>query len=97
MIRIVKLTIATENVQAFQDIFENAKENVRNFEGCTRLELLRDRNNRNVFFTYSYWKEEKYLESYRDSDLFMSYWKQLKPLFSAKAEAWSVDSEVVLD
>jgi len=92
MIRIVKMTFSPENVDAFLENFNENKTHIRNFEGVEHLELLRDKNNPNIFFTYSYWKSEEYLEKYRVSDLFKGVWKKTKPLFSADAEAWSVDS-----
>lgn len=92
MIRIVKMTFRTENVEAFLKNFNANKHHIRNFEGVEHLELLRDKNNPNIFFTYSYWKSEEYLEKYRVSDLFKSVWANTKPLFSAPAEAWTLDS-----
>lgn len=92
MIRIVKMTFSPENVDAFLENFNSNKNHIRNFEGVKHLELLRDKNNPNIFFTYSYWKSEEDLERYRSSDLFKSVWTTTKPLFSEEPEAWSVDS-----
>jgi quinol monooxygenase YgiN len=92
MIRIVKMTFAPEEVTNFLSNFEKAKEKIRNFEGVEHLELLQDKNHSNIFFTYSFWKEESYLEKYRQSDLFQSIWAVTKPMFIEKAEAWSVES-----
>ncbi len=71
--------------------FETNKSKIRNFEGCNFLELYRDKNNTNIFFTYSYWNSEEDLNNYRHSDLFKSVWANTKPLFNNKPEAWSVD------
>lgn len=92
MIRIVKMTFAPENVDAFLENFNANKIYIRNFKGVEHLELLCDKNKPNIFFTCSYWKSEEDLENYRKSDLFKSVWANTKPLFSADAEAWSVDS-----
>jgi heme-degrading monooxygenase HmoA len=96
MIRIVKLTFASENIPAFLGVFEQTKNKIRGFEGCERLELLHDRNTPEIFFTYSWWDKEESLEKYRNSDLFQGVWAKTKPLFAAKAEAWSVDQKEVL-
>ena len=69
--------------------FETNKSKIRNFEGCNFLELYRDKNNTNIFFTYSYWNSEEDLNNYRHSDLFKSVWANTKPLFNNKPEAWS--------
>ena len=96
MIRIVKMTFDPEKVNEFLANFEKVKHQIRAFEGVEHLELLNDKNNSNIYFTYSIWKDESYLETYRHSDLFKSVWTVTKPMFIKKAEAWSVDSLVKL-
>ena len=96
MIRIVKMTFKPEQVSTFLANFEKVHNHIRAFEGVQHLELLKDKNNPNIYFTYSVWRNEIYLEKYRNSDLFKSVWAVTKPLFSEKAEAWSVDSLVKL-
>jgi len=96
MIRIVKMTFKPEKVNEFLANFEKVKNHIRAFEGVKHIELLGDKNNPNIFFTYSIWRNEIYLEKYRNSDLFKSVWAVTKPMFSEKAEAWSVDSLVKL-
>lgn len=90
-VRIVKLSFAEENIDTFLANFETVKQKIRAFEGNQLLELYQDKNNSNVFFTYSYWTAESDLENYRNSDLFKGVWAKTKPLFNAKPEAWSVD------
>jgi hypothetical protein len=36
------------------------------------------------------WDDPKYLEAYRQSELFEGVWAKTKVLFDAKPEAWSV-------
>jgi heme-degrading monooxygenase HmoA len=90
-VRIVKLTFETTNIETFLNNFNENKNNIRNFEGCRLLELYRDKNNTNIFFSYSYWDSEKHLNNYRNSELFKTVWAKTKVLFSDKPEAWSVD------
>jgi quinol monooxygenase YgiN len=90
--RIVKMTFKPEEIPAFLVVFEKSKNLIRGFEGNTHLELLQDKNNPNIFFTYSKWQDESFLEGYRNSELFLSVWKQTKILFAEKAEAWTVES-----
>ncbi len=90
-VRIVKMSFDEKHIDTFLSNFHAKKEYIRNFEGCQFLELYRDKNNTNVFFTYSYWQSEDDLENYRHSDLFIDVWSKTKPLFNAKPEAWSVD------
>lgn len=90
LIRIVKMTFREEEVDTFRKIFDERKEKIASFPGCSSLQLLNDKN---IFFTYSTWDGPESLERYRTSELFQSTWALVKPLFSAKTEAWSVRRE----
>lgn len=96
-VRIVKMGFQPENIDKFLQNFEVQKEKIRGFEGCEFLELYRDKNNTNRFFTYSYWKDEDSLENYRNSNLFKKVWAETKIYFNEKPEAWSVDKLVSLE
>ena len=85
------MSFENDKIDFFLKNFNSNKEKIRNFEGCNSLKLLRDKNNPNIFFTYSYWQSEKYLEAYKNSELFKSVWGKTKILFNNKPEAWSVD------
>ena len=91
LIRIVKLTLKRENIASFEQIFEETKSFIRNFEGCLFLELYQDRNQPNIFFTYSKWENEENLDDYRKSEFFRNVWGKTKLLFEYKPEAWSVN------
>jgi heme-degrading monooxygenase HmoA len=84
-----------ENIDRFLEVFNSSKHLIRNFEGCSHLELLNDINNKNIFFTYSYWAKEQDLENYRNSELFKGVWSETKILFNAKAEAWSLHQHTI--
>ena len=87
--RIVKMTFSPEKVEEFLFVFNQKKALIAGFEGCEYLELVRDKDNKNIFFTISRWKEEIYLEKYRSSELFQQTWSKTKVLFSDKPQAWS--------
>ena len=86
-----------DKIEAFLNNFEEVKHHIRNFEGNRFLELYQDKNDKRIFFTYSYWENEEALENYRKSDLFNGVWTYTKSLFSEKPEAWSVDRLVTLN
>ncbi|MCD6069167.1 MAG: hypothetical protein K0S33_3993 [Bacteroidetes bacterium] len=87
--RIVKMTFAPEKVADFLALFNESKEQIAGFPGCSHLKLLNGTDNTNIFFTYSIWDSEESLNKYRDSELFASVWGRTKALFAAKPEAWS--------
>ena len=88
--RFVKMTFKADCIERFKDIFNSSKTLIAAMEGCKHVELLQDINNPAIFFTLSIWEDPKYLEAYRQSELFAGVWAKTKILFDAKPEAWSV-------
>ena len=89
--RIVKMSFKPENIEEFKTIFKNNWQRIKGFKGCQHVELLQDKNNVSVFFTYSLWDTEESIEDYRTSELFNTVWTATKVLFNDKPEAWSVE------
>lgn len=94
MIRIVKMTFQPDRTDDFMGIFNEIKSTIADFDGCDKVELLRDKATPNIFFTYSTWRDEEALDAYRNSAFFKDTWTRTKQLFAAKADAWSVDEVV---
>ncbi len=88
--RFVKMTFKPEHIQDFKTLFNSKKEFIAAMEGCSHVELLQDINNPNIFFTFSIWEDPKFLEAYRQSQLFEDVWAKTKVLFGDKPEAWSL-------
>lgn len=86
------MTFEASEIESFKAFFSENKDFIRNFEGCQHLELFQDINQKNIFFTYSFWQNEEALNNYRNSDLFKRLWKNTKKMFTEKAEAWSVEN-----
>ena len=79
-----------DKVENFIKLFQTNKDKILAFDGCQSVDLLRDINTKNIFFTYSIWESESSLNKYRESNTFKDIWSKTKPLFSNKAKAWSV-------
>lgn len=88
--RVVKMTFKAEDVQKFEQIFERTADLIQSFEGCHEVKLMRDISSVNTYFTLSRWQSEEHLNAYRASSLFKTIWADVKPLFSEKAQAWSL-------
>lgn len=91
IIRIVKMIFRDEEVASFQALFEERRSLIRNFEGCTHLELWQDKIHPHIFFTYSWWDSEEQLNNYRNSHFFDDTWTLTKQKFAGKPEAWTVE------
>lgn len=95
-VRIVKMEFQVDKVEEFLTNFKAVKDKIRAQHGNKLLELYQDKNQSNIFFTYSYWEKEEDLENYKKTDLFKTVWAKTKVLFNAKPQAWSVDKRIVL-
>ncbi len=87
--RIVKLTFEPDFIPGFLEMMEEYKAKIANSEGCVSLKMLRGGELNNIIFTYSEWEDEKYLNTYRNSELFKEVWSKTKLGFIEKPEAWS--------
>lgn len=85
------MTFETENIPSFERIFQASRDTILSTPGCLHLELLQDREDPRVFFTYSHWESEKHLQAYRDSDYFRRVWGRTKKLFASRPRAWSLE------
>lgn len=89
LIRIVRMFFKEENVKDYFQILDETKEQIRNFDGCLKLEILQDLNQEHIITFYSYWRDKKALDNYRHSGFFMENWRKTKKLFSEKPMAFS--------
>lgn len=96
MIRVVRLSFKDEHKEDFLAFFHDRKERIRAVQGCTYLQLWRDDKNENVFYTYSMWDANSFLESYRNSAFFRETWSQVKQWFSESPMAFSANDVITL-
>jgi heme-degrading monooxygenase HmoA len=91
--RIVMMGLLPGREALFLNIFEDVKKQIRNQNGCMGLEVLKsDHNGELSIWTISLWQSEEALERYRNSVLFQKTWAAVKPLFSARPQAWTLTS-----
>lgn len=96
LIRIVRMHFTEAGVDEFLEIFNANKVAIRDFEGCTHLQLLRDKDDPTVYTTLSHWESEVNLENYRKSELFGKVWGRVKSLFSERTIAFSLEKYIEL-
>ena len=90
IIRIVRMHFTEAGVDEFLRIFDANKQAIRNFPGCTHLQLLKDADDPLVYTTLSHWSKDADLAAYRKSELFGSVWGRVKTLFSERTQAFSL-------
>ncbi|MGB1206619.1 MAG: putative quinol monooxygenase [Chitinophagales bacterium] len=95
IVRIVKMEFQPEKANDFETLFKSIKHKIVQTEGCFHLELWRDISNQNIFFTYSKWESQFFLDQYKQTDVFKRAWPKAKSMFAKKPAAWSVKQIVV--
>jgi quinol monooxygenase YgiN len=96
VIRIVRMHFTSAGVEEFLAIFNENKLAIRNFPGCTHLQLLKDLDDENTFTTLSHWDKQSDLDNYRKSQLFGSVWGRVKTLFAERTQAFSLEKYIEL-
>lgn len=96
IIRIVRMHFTEAGVEEFLQIFNANKVAIRNFPGCTHLQLLKDTEDPAVYTTLSHWNGAADLEQYRKSELFGSVWGRVKTLFAERTQAFSLEKFIEL-
>ena len=91
IIRIVRMHFTEAGVEEFLQIFDKNKTAIRNFPGCSHLQLLKDVGDSNTYTTLSHWDNEQSLENYRKSELFGQVWGRVKTLFAERSQAFSLE------
>lgn len=95
IIRVVDLQIQPEAFVKAKSLLDEVAPKVRGFEGCLHLELNFDIHRKGHIQTYSKWVSEEALNVYRNSEVFIIFWKSIKPLFLRPASAWSFKSQEI--
>ena len=96
IVRVVELKFEKENLQQALNKLENIAPIVRSMEGCSFLEISSCLKDKGMILTYSYWTSTEALNNYRNSEVFITFWRDIKKLFSDPAKAWSLDPLVRL-
>ncbi len=89
--RVVKLFMYPDHQDAFLDIYKKHISYMANLPEVISLELFEVKNEPGKFMTISTWTSEEGLEKYRKSQYFKDIWAKIKPWFSDKPEAWTLD------
>jgi heme oxygenase (mycobilin-producing) len=96
IIRIVRMHFTEAGVEEFLEIFNENKHSIRNFPGCSHLQLLKDAEDDCCYATLSHWDKAESLENYRKSELFGKVWGRVKTLFSERSQAFSLEKFIEL-
>lgn len=83
IVRIVRLTLRPDAVDAFHEIFAEASPVIRASPGCRSVELWVDARYPNIVTTHSRWDSAEALAAYRGTAFFEAIWNRTRSLFAA--------------
>jgi heme-degrading monooxygenase HmoA len=86
-----------DGVEEFLQIFNDSKGAIRNFPGCSHLQLLKDADDSTTYTTLSHWDKAESLENYRKSELFGEVWGRVKNLFTERSQAFSLEKFIEVE
>jgi autoinducer 2-degrading protein len=90
--RVVKLTLDPQYIADFKQVFSRHQQHIAQMKGCLSLQAFQDNKEPHIFFTISHWENEHALDNYRYSEFFKNLWATVKPMFTAKAMAHSLNT-----
>jgi quinol monooxygenase YgiN len=96
IVRVVELKFEKNNLPLAMKKLEAIAPKVRAMDGCSYLEISSGIKDKGMILTYSHWTGTEALNAYRDSETFITFWRDVKKLFAEPARAWSLDPLVEL-
>jgi len=88
--RIVRMVFSEESKPRFIETFYKKKPFIEAFSGCDSVRLMEDESDPLVLYTFSLWDKNESLQKYRNSAMFAETWRHVKPMFTEKAQAFSL-------
>ena len=90
--RIVKFNVKKSSIDSFGNLLKEIRSEVLAFKGCKYFDLLNDKNNKNIFFSYSIWESEYYHDQYVNSGFFKTIWEQVVMFLESDAQVHTVEN-----
>lgn len=91
IIRIVKMYLKKDEIKSFTDFFSSFQNQILEFDGCMHHDLFPDKDNKEIYYSYTIWKSEVKLKKYRNSELIKNISKAVEPKCEKEPLAWTVD------
>ncbi len=92
ILRVVKLKVDPRKMEAFQLFMENLHDEKLRLNGCLHFDFFNERQNPNIFYSYTIWEHEKFLKQYKKTDLFKEVVQTLRELCIDEPQAWTIQN-----
>ncbi|OFY24093.1 MAG: hypothetical protein A2W98_14235 [Bacteroidetes bacterium GWF2_33_38] len=77
--------------KSFATFMKPFQQKIRNFDGCIHHDIFPDKENDDIFYSYTIWKSESKVKKYRNSDLIKHISEAVMPKCTKEPIAWTVD------
>ncbi len=92
ILRVVKMKVETKKLDAFDLFMSNLHDEKLKLPGCLHFDYFHEKKNRNIYYTYTIWENEKYFKQYKKSELFKEVVSTLKSLCLEQPQAWTIEN-----
>lgn len=76
----------------FVKYMNSIKNEFTNIEGCKQLEVLQDKYNNDIYFIYTIWKNDRFLNKFRKSKFNKEFWNKVNEMSISAPQVWSVEN-----
>jgi quinol monooxygenase YgiN len=90
--RIIKFKIDPVNTDDFKQFIALIRKDFSSIKGCKNIEILNDKEDKDVYFMYTIWETESMLNKYRKSELNKTLWTNLNQWSVKEPQAWTVEN-----
>lgn len=92
ILRIVKMEVDDTRIDFFENFMNNLSEEKLTLEGCLHHDFFCEKDNRNMYYSYTIWQSEKFLNKYKKTDLFKEVTRTLRHICIKEPIAWTVEN-----
>lgn len=86
------MTVKEQYIDSFRKRVPVISNEVRRVSGCMHNDIFRDRNNDNIFYSYTIWSSEEDIERYLKSMYYKEIWGDIWDYFKKEPMAWKIDN-----
>lgn len=91
ILRIVKIKIDEVKIDTFKLFMKNLRNEKLRLKGCLHFDYFHEKKNKNIYYTYTIWENEKHLNQYKKSELFKKVISTLNSLSIEEPRAWTIE------
>lgn len=81
-----KFEVQSQSIEQYESLIKNLVESSRNEEGNIGYEHFKSTEKENTYLMYEIWENQEAIESHNNSEHFLSFFSNVKPLLAGPAD-----------